>query len=46
MKNLFIAVFDKLLTDPANKRICNWGLAISFVLYFGNIVINLLIKNV
>lgn len=45
MKNLFIAIFDKLLTDPLNKRICNWGLAVAGVLFFGNMIIHLLIQN-
>jgi hypothetical protein len=45
MKNLCIAVFDKLLTDPLNDKICKWALAIAGTLFFGNIIIHYLIQN-
>ena len=40
MKTLMYWAFDRLLTDPLNKRVCQWGLAICFVLFFGNIIIH------
>jgi len=43
MKNLFIAVFDKLLSEPTNTTICNWGLAVAGTLFFGNLIIHYLI---
>ncbi len=45
MKNLFIAVFDKLLSEPTNSTICNWVLAVAGALFFGNMIIHYLILN-
>ena len=45
MKNLFIAVFDKLLSEPTNSTICKWGLAVAGTLFFGNLIIHYLILN-
>lgn len=45
MKQILIEVFERLLTDPLNKRICNIGLAVSAVLFFGNLIIHYLIQN-
>jgi len=45
MKALMYLAFARLLSDPLNKRICNWGLAICAVLFFGNLIIHFLIQN-
>ena len=46
MKDLIYYAFDRLLSDPLNDKICNWGLAIAGTLFFGNIIIHYLIQNV
>ena len=45
MKNLFIAVFDKLLSEPTNTILCKWGLIVCGSLFFGNMIIHYLILN-
>jgi len=45
MTDFLYGLFDRLLSDPLNKRICNWGLAIGSALFFGNIIIQLLIQK-
>ena len=45
MKTLIEVAFERLLSDPLNKRICNWGLVICAVLFFGNLTIHFLIQN-
>ena len=45
MKTLMEVAFARLLSDPLNKRICNWGLAICAALFFGNLIIHFLKQN-
>lgn len=45
MKKLIYWAFDRLLSDPLNERICTWALAISGILFFGNMIIHYLIQN-
>jgi len=45
MKTLIYVILEKLLTDPLNKRICQWTLGISSALFFGNLIIHFLIQN-
>lgn len=45
MKTLIYVIWDKLLSDPLNKRICMWALGISSALFFGNLIIHFLIQN-
>jgi hypothetical protein len=33
-------VFDRLLSDPLNRKMCNWGLAIVGILFFGNLIVH------
>jgi len=40
MKNAIIYVFDRLLSDPLNDRICKWVLAVAGVLLFGNLILH------
>lgn len=45
MKNFIFGVFDQLLSDPLNQHICNIGLIISSIVFFGNIIVQLIIRN-
>jgi hypothetical protein len=45
MKTLLYYAFDRLLSDPLNKRMCSWGLALCAALFFGNLIIHYLILN-
>lgn len=45
MKTLLYGLFDTLLSDPLNERICKWGLGIASSLFFGSMIINYLMLN-
>jgi hypothetical protein len=44
MKDKFSAFWMVLLSDPLNGRICNWALGIGAILYFGSIIVKILIR--